>query len=133
MRTNSVLSYILLSLEQAGYKVNKLTTVKGNKRIDNPAKMNNDKFFGVSFDKTKADSMMLSGEISFESSDRMIRVDTDKGEVNIGFDSKLFRPLDVPIVLSDTTKLQKTGFKIKHSLTDIIKDQLDYFNKKSDL
>ncbi|MDD5181719.1 MAG: GDP-mannose 4,6-dehydratase [Candidatus Nanoarchaeia archaeon] len=133
MRTNSVLSYILLSLEQAGYGVHSLKTIKGNKKIGNPAEMNKSKFFGVSFDKTKADSLMLSGKIYFENSDKGIILETGKGKVTIEFDSEMFRPLDVPIVMSDTTKLQDTGFKIKYKLADIIRDQLNYFSKQSDI
>lgn len=133
MRTNSVLSYIILSLEQAGYAVHRLKTLKGNKKIENPAEMNKSKFFGVSFDTTKADSLMLSGKINFENSDKGIVLETNKGQVNIEFDSEMFRPLDIPIVMSDTTKLQNTGFKIKYKLVDIIKDQLDYLSKQSNI
>lgn len=130
MRTNSVLSYILLSLTQAGYDIKQLKTIKGNKKIDSPAELNNDKMFGVSFSKTKADSLMLSEKIEFENKDKGILLETNKGPVKIVFDSEMFRPLEIPVIMSDTTKLQKTGFKMKSKLTDIIKDQLDYFNKK---
>ena len=43
------------------------------------------------------------------------------------FDPERFRPAEVPIMLSDTRKIQKIGAKIDYSLKDIIKDQLNYF------
>ena len=36
MRTNSVLSYILISLEEAGYQINKIETFNGEKKITEP-------------------------------------------------------------------------------------------------
>jgi GDPmannose 4,6-dehydratase len=40
---------------------------------------------------------------------------------------KRFRPAEVPILLSDTSKIQNLGFEVKHSLKDIIRDQLNYY------
>jgi len=45
----------------------------------------------------------------------------------VEFDQDRFRPAEVPILLSDTAKIQKLGFQAKHSLTDIINDQLNYY------
>jgi GDPmannose 4,6-dehydratase len=35
----------------------------------------------------------------------------------------------VTMLLSDTSKIRKLGFKIKHSLGDVIRDQINYFSK----
>jgi len=130
MRTNSVLSYILLSLEEAGWEISKIETINGKKIVENPTELDNSEIFGVKFEKTKIDRMMLSGEIEYTVEDKGIIVYTDKGKILIEFDQKRFRPAEVPILLSDTRKIQTLGFKVNHTLRDIIKDQLSYFLKK---
>ena len=127
MRTNSVLSYILLSLEQAGWKVEKIETMNNSKIVDNPTERDCSKMFGVKFEKTKIDKMMLEEEIEFTIEDKGIWVYTDKGKIPIEFDYNRFRQAEVPILLSSTEKIKKIGFEIKYSLKDIIKDQLNYF------
>ena len=126
-RTNSVLSYLLLSLECAGYTTLKIETAKGDKAIDKPTDVDNSEIFGLSFEKTKVDKLMLQGELVFAPSDMGIIVTTEKGKVTVEFDQDRFRPAEVPILLSDTAKIQKLGFQAKHSLTDIINDQLNYY------
>jgi GDPmannose 4,6-dehydratase len=130
MRTNSVLSYILLSLEEAGWEVSKIETINGKKVVENPTELDNSEIFGVKFEKTKIDKMLLSGEIEYTVKDKGIIVYTDKGKILIEFDQKRFRPAEVPILLSNTRKIQTLGFKVNHTLRDIIKDQLNYFLKK---
>ncbi len=129
MRTNSVLSYILLSLEQAGWEIKKIETMKGNKVVDNPTDIDTSKMFGVRFEKTKIDRMLLDDEIEFTLEDEVIWVSTDNGKIPVVFDAKRFRPAEVPILMSDTEKIQKLGFKVEHKLTNIIRDQLNYFLK----
>jgi len=126
-RTNSILSYILLSLECAGYQVNKIETIDGNKVIENPTEGDDSAMFGLKFEKTKVDRQMLQGELEFQLEDKGIIVDTNKGKVLIEFDSQRFRQAEVPILLSNTEKIQSLGFKVEHKLRDIINDQLNYF------
>jgi GDPmannose 4,6-dehydratase len=126
-RTNSVLSYILLGLQSAGYSVERIEAVAGGKRVSDPNEIDKSKFFGVSFEKTRVDKMMLNNELEYFLSDRGIHVYTDKGKILIEFDTNRFRPAEVPILLSSTGKIQKMGYAIKHRLEDIIKDQLNYF------
>jgi len=126
-RTNSILSYILLSLECAGYQVNKIETIDGNKVIENPTEGDDSAMFGLKFEKTKVDRQMLQGELEFQLEDKGIIVDTNKGKVLIEFDSQRFRQAEVPILLSNTEKIQRLGFKVEHKLRDIINDQLNYF------
>jgi GDPmannose 4,6-dehydratase len=129
MRTNSVLSYILLGLEEAGWNINKIEAVKGGKKIDDPTEMDESPIFGIKFPKTKVDQMMMEGELEYTIKDKGINVHTDQGKVFIEFNPERFRPAEVPILLSDTKKIQKMGAKIKYSLSDITKHQLNHFLK----
>ena len=130
MRTNSVLSYILLGLKEAGWNIGKIETFNGDKSIDNPTEIDNSAIYGVKFDKTVVDTMILDGKLEYTLEDRGIKVHTDKGIIPIEFNPDRFRPAEVPILFADTEKIQGIGAKIEHSLNDIIKDQLNYFLKK---
>jgi len=130
MRTNSVLSYILLGLKEAGWNITKIETFNGEKLIENPTEVDESAVFGVKFNKTLVDTMILEGELEYTLEDRGIKVHTDKGTVPIEFNPGRFRPAEVPILFADTEKIQRIGAKIEHSLNDIIKDQLNYFLKK---
>lgn len=129
MRTNSVLSYILLSLETTGYNIGRIETFKGEKMMEDPTAINNHPVFGVKFEKTAVDSGMLEGNLEFSASDGGINVFTDKGKIAIEFDPERFRPSEVPVSLCDNTKIQKIGVKYSYTLKDIIQDQLNHFNK----
>jgi GDPmannose 4,6-dehydratase len=129
MRTNSVLSYILLSLEEAGYTIDQIETFDGNKKVFNPTQMDNSPIFGVKFDKTEVDKIMLEDGLEYTIQDKGINVYTDKGKIGVNFDPDRFRPAEVPIMLADTRKIQRIGVKTEHSLKDIITDQLDYIMK----
>lgn len=126
-RTNSVLSYILLSLEEAGYKVDKIETVRNKKTVINPTSIDKRRIFGRSFPKTLIDRMLLEGQIKFTTADSGITVHTSKGRISIEFDRQCFRPADVPLLLASTAKIDKLGFKTRYSLKDIIRDQLNYY------
>jgi len=127
-RTNSVLTYILLALEQLGYRVGEIETIEGNKRVKEPLEMDYGEAFSLNFEKTKIDRLILNGELEFELSDRGIRVKTDKGTITIEFDPNRFRPADVPMLLSNPKKAaEELGFKPLRKLTDIIRDQISYY------
>lgn len=130
MRTNSVLSYILLGLENAGWKIDSITTLNIEKFIENPTEPENSKIFGINFEKTLLDRMLLENEIKYTLDDKGIIVNTGNDKIKIEFNPKRFRPAEVPILLSDTQKIQKIGTAIKYSLKEIINDQLNYFLKK---
>ena len=127
MRTNSVLSYILLSLEKAGYIPDKIETFQGEKVVDDPTEPDRSEMFGKEFEKTKVDGMMLRGEIDFGPEDLGIVAHTGSEKIRIEFDPDRFRPADVPILFSDTTKIGELGFEAKHKLGDVIEDQLNYY------
>ena len=126
-RTNSILSYVLLSLECAGYTVDKVKTIKGDKVIENPNEIDDSEMFGLRFEKTKIDKLLLEDKLEFQPADLGIIAFTDKGKINIEFDPEKFRPAEVPILLTGTAKVQQLGFKIHHTLKDIINDQLNYY------
>jgi GDPmannose 4,6-dehydratase len=132
MRTNSVLSYILLGLERAGWDVNRIESLKGDadKAINDPTEISNDPIFGVKFDKTRVDQMILEDQLEYTIQDKGINVTTEQGNVLIEFNPDRFRPSEIPLLLSDNRKIQKIGGKIEYSLGDVIEDQLDYFDQK---
>ena len=130
-RTNSVLSYILMSLEEAGFLIKKIVTVKGDKIVENPSARDHSPMFGSQFEKTAVDRLLLEGKLEYSLSDEGINVHTDKGTILINFDPQRFRLADVPILMSDTSKFQSIGFSIEHKLEDIIRDQLNYFLDKT--
>jgi len=128
MRTNSVLSYILLTLEQLGYKIKEIETLKGNKKVKDPTERDYERFFGLKFEKTEIDKLMLQEELEFNLGDKGIKVNTDKGDIIVKFDESKFRPTEVPILLSNPKKaMEELGFKPKRSITDIIRDQINYY------
>ena len=126
-RTNSILSYLLLSLEGAGYAIDRIETINGNKVVETPTEVDNSEVFGLCIEKTKVDKLMLDGTLEFEPSDIGIVVCSNQGKITIEFDKDKLRPTDVPMLLSGTAKIQQLGFQINYSLRDIINDQLNYF------
>jgi len=130
MRTNSILTYILLGLEEAGWEIDEIETFNGEKTVKNPTEPDHSRIYGVKFEKTKIDKMLLEDEIEHTLDDKGIVARTNQKDVKIELDPERFRPAEVPILLSDTNKIQKTGAKIEHSVRDIINDQLNYFLKK---
>lgn len=130
MRTNSVLSYILLSIRNAGWHVEGIESFENGKVIKDPLEESHSTMFGISFEKTKVDKIMLEEGLEFTLGDRGISVYTDRGQIPVEFSRDRYRVADVPILLSDTTKIQDIGFKVSHRLEDIIDDQLSYFMSK---
>jgi GDPmannose 4,6-dehydratase len=127
-RANSVLTYLLWALEEAGYTVDELSTSKGTKKLIRPAEQMKLRKFDREFDASKVDSLMLEGDLDFSPSDEGIKLKTKKGTLNVEFDQDRFRPAEVPLLLSDTIKAkQALSFSTTHSLRDIIVDQLNYY------
>ncbi|MDF0591963.1 GDP-mannose 4,6-dehydratase, partial [Candidatus Methanocrinis natronophilus] len=104
MRTNSVLSYILLSLEAAGYPVDGIETFRGEKAVEGPTEPDGSEIFGSKFPKTKIDGMLLRGEVEFGAEDGGIVASSGSDRIAIEFDPERFRPAEVPILFSDTSK-----------------------------
>lgn len=132
MRTNSVLSYILLSLERAGYPISKIDTLRGEKEVEDPTEPERSRIFGSSFEKTKIDGMILRGEMEFGVEDGGVVAHSGSKRFSIEFDPDRFRPAEVPILLSDTAKIAGLGFSPKKGLCDIIEDQLNRYLSESE-
>lgn len=71
--------------------------------------------------------MFLRTGSIFGLSDKGIRVQTDKRRFSIIFDEKKYRPSDVPILMSNISKIQNIGFKVKRNLKDIIDSQVNFY------
>jgi GDPmannose 4,6-dehydratase len=126
-RTHSVLTFLLLALKNAGYGIEKISTLSNSVSVEDPTQEIKGKFYGKEFLTTKIDRMMLEEEVSIKVQDEGIAVKTDKGAVAIKLDPKRFRPLDVPILMCNAEKAKSLGFKTDHSLEDVIISQLDFY------
>jgi GDPmannose 4,6-dehydratase len=127
MRTNSVMSYLLMSLEEAGYAISKIETFNGKKVVTDPNEPDKLPIFGLDFEKTKIDGMMLRGELEYKIEDGGVIAHAGEKKIKIAFDPERFRPAEVPILLSDTKKIEALGWKKEHTVRDIIRDQLDHY------
>jgi len=127
MRTNCVMSYLLMSLEEAGYPVSRIETARGGRVVEDPTEPDGSPIFGLNFEKTKLDGMMLRGELEFAAEDGGVIAYSGERKIQIIFDAERFRAAEVPILLSDTKKIETLGFSTKYTVRDIIKDQLDYY------
>jgi GDP-mannose 4,6-dehydratase len=128
MRTNSVLTYVLLTLEQLGYKIHEIETMNNGKRVKDPIERDYEAIFGLSFEKTKVDRLLLNEELEFTLEDKGILVKTNEEEIHIEFDPQLFRPTDVPVLLSNPNKvIEELRFRPMRKLVDIIRDQMNYY------
>lgn len=127
MRTNSVMSYLLISLTEAGFPISKIETFKGDKVVEDPIAPDTKEIFGISFEKTKIDDMMLRGELEFMPGDGGVIAHAGSKKIKIAFDPNRFRPAEVPILLSDTTKIEKLGFNTRCSLKNVVNDQLNHY------
>lgn len=129
-RANSVLGYLLLCLESSGYKVQSLQSLKNGKKIEDPAETETVERYSKKWELLKADRMLLDEEIEFDVSDKGLTIETTRGRVNVEFDPRRYRPTDVPILLADTSQAHEKGFQIRHTLKDVVKEQLNYFTDK---
>jgi GDPmannose 4,6-dehydratase len=127
MRVNSVLSYLLLGLAEAGYPVQRIETIDGKKSVLDPLEPVNSETFGIKFEKFHIDDLMLNGSLEFLPSDNGLNIYTDSDKIKVIFNPDRFRPVEVPIILSDISKVKNIGFKVEYSIRDIIKDQLNYY------
>ena len=131
-RTDSILTYILLAIKEINLNPTKIETFKNGKVIIDPLETDKSNMFNTQFDKTKLDALMLNQEIRCDLSDEGIWISTEKGKIPVYFNPNRFRSLEVPILLSDTTKINKLGFKVENDLSSIVKDQLNYYLEYAD-
>ena len=128
MRTYSVLSYLLYTLETLGYKVTELHTSSGEKTVSDPLSELPVTIGKAKFNSNAIDDMLISGRLHFDLNDNGITVKTDKRDFKIRFDESKFRPSEVPILLSDTEKIKKDLAVVQtKQIQDIINDQINYY------
>jgi GDPmannose 4,6-dehydratase len=125
MRAASVLSYLLLSIEKAGFPVLGIEAACGGKKVEHPLEPDHSALFGIPFEKTVLDRMLLDGTVSYSLEDGGIQVRSEVCTIPVMFDPARFRTAEVPILLADTTKAREIGFSSTCTLEDIIRDQLD--------
>lgn len=126
-RTNSVLTFILLSLEYAGFNIFEIKSKRyPRKKIDDPLKEKKVNIGNFKFNSFEIDELIIKEKIKFGLEDESIIVETQKGKIEIIIDEKKLRPSDAPILLCDNKKIKKLGFKINFTLKDIIKEMLEY-------
>ena len=126
-RTNSVLGYLLTCLMESGFSVKNLTSWHSKKKVRDPTEEAKIEMFGKKWRGMLVDKLMLEGELDFELADGGLDLETDHGAVKVEFDPARFRPTDVPILLGDSSKARTLGFNPKHSIEDIVRDQLNYY------
>lgn len=127
MKSYSVLSYILKTVKELGYEVRETSTLKGEKKIRDPLAKTTVHIGKISYESSVLDSKLLAGDLEYTLKDQGLIVTTQKRKFKITFDSQRFRPSDVPILLSNTAKIKKLGFKIEKDVDDIISDQINYY------
>lgn len=126
-RTNCVLSYILLALEAAKIHPKSLKSISGSISVDNPLQVKESSHFGMRFETTEIDRMLLNEELDVSLSNKGFIIETDSKSIRIAFNPARFRPSDVPILLSSAEKIHELGFSVRHSLMDIVNDQLNFY------
>src|ERR687893_789190 len=127
MRTYSVLSYILYTISALGYEINKIMTLEEDKVITSPLDPLELIIGNTHVASNVIDNKIFRGDLEYSLKDRGLVVETNKRNFKIEFDESRFRPSDVPILLSNTTKIKELGFEPKRSLSDIIQDQINYY------
>src|SRR5439155_10274069 len=80
MRANSVLTFLLLTLQCLGYEPISVETLNHEKKLTNPLEVSAEKFFGTAFEKTTVDALMLRGVLEYSKGDEGLRISTSRGE-----------------------------------------------------
>jgi len=126
-RTNSVLTYLLLALQEVGAPVHALTTLRGTKPVDGPAEIQRLRLWESEFDVTRIDRLMLTEGLRFAPEDEGLLLATDKGDLRLVFDPQRMRPSDVPVLMCDASRSRELGFQSAISLAEIVRDQINFY------
>jgi len=128
MRTNSVLSYILYTISELGYEINEIYSTNDEKKnVKDPLEKTELEIGGVRINSNVVDQMFLLHTLEFSLADEGLIIKTNKRDFKVVFDPSKFRPSDVPILLSNTSKIKQIGFSTKKDLIDIVSDQINYY------
>ncbi len=124
-RTNSVLTFLLWALELSGIKIDSLQSKIKDTFVSNPSASEDREYFGLAFEKSRVDSMILDGDLNFGLEDEALLLKSSDEEIVVEFAKDLFRPADVPILLCDSSKIKSLGASYDTDLKTIIKRMLD--------
>jgi GDPmannose 4,6-dehydratase len=127
MHSNSVLSYILFAISALGYEIQQISNIEGEKKVKNPLEKTKLKIGTALVESNVVDQMLLSDAVSYNLDDKGLIIETDKRKFKVQFDPNKYRPSDVPILISNNTKIKNLGFVAKKNLFDIINDQINYY------
>ncbi|MFH0967809.1 MAG: GDP-mannose 4,6-dehydratase [Methanobacteriota archaeon] len=127
MRGVSVATYLLTSLEIAGYQIDKIKTFENDTELSEPLREESSSMFGTPISMSNLDKRIIQGDISFSPSDLGVVAYSGDEQIKIEFDANKFRPVDIPILIADTSKISKIGYRPTRLLRDIIKDQLRFY------
>ncbi len=127
MRATSVLHYLLVSIECAGYSIQNISSFDGEFIVENPLASNNLSLLGVSGVYSHVDEKIAENESLFTLKSGGIRVKTDKGIIPIVFNQELYRPSDNPFIVADIEKLKRLGYEPIKKIHDIAFDQVQSF------
>jgi GDPmannose 4,6-dehydratase len=126
-RTNSVLSYILYTIEALGYEIHEIRTTNNDKKVNDPLALADLNIGKIALKSNKVDSMLMNGTLEFNMEYQGLIIDTNKRPFKLEFDPTRFRPSDVPILLSNIDRIKRLGFAPTRQLIDIIEDQINYY------
>lgn len=127
MRTNSVLSYALLALEEVGWDVRGLRTLRGGRTVDRPTETRRLRLWDTEFEATRIDELMLTEGLAFTPEDEGLLIATSRGDVRLAFDRQRFRPSEVPVLLCDASRGRAIGCECRATLRDVLRDQITYY------
>lgn len=125
MRTNSVLTFLLWVIETAGHEIISIESKRKPTKVQDPTAVDKGEIFGLRFEKTKIDGLLLENEITFGLDDEGIIIHGPDRPLFVEFDPSLHRVSEVPIMLSDSSRIQKLGARYDTGLREIISELLD--------
>lgn len=125
----SIATYLLKTLEVAGFPVDSIRTGKKGS-MDKPSTMESTDLFGVPLPVSRLDRAIIQGDISFTLSEGGFSILSGEREIPVTFDQTKFRPADIPFLIADTRKISAIGYQPEKTVSDIISDQLRYYQDK---
>ena len=131
MRGISIATYLLTCLEIAGYHIDKIAKERGKRALPEPLREERSSILGTPLKMSSLDKKIIEGEVSFSLSDGGFVAYSGENQIKIQFDAERFRPVDIPVLIADTRKISKIGYQPTHSLPDIIKEQLRFYQAKN--
>lgn len=133
MRANSILTYVLWGIESLGREINRVSTLDGKVKVTDPLSPIAGRIFGVEFEKTRLDSAIMTGEISFTDRAGGVLIETDRTKYQINIEKHQFSLPDSPVILCDNRKAKQIGFKVTKSVKYIVQEQIAHFKEQQQL